>query len=86
MRILLVVLLLLLPFTSGALAGGNLSLFNQTKKTIAEHPSSEKDTSKMKIKNHRRLKVDDLKNDKPAISDEEDEEEDPWDDGVDMGC
>lgn len=85
MKILLLTLLLLFPLASNALAGGNPSLFNQTKKTIVQSSYSEKSTEHMKITNHQRLKVDDLKTN-TSQTDDESEEEDPWDDGVDMGC
>lgn len=78
-------LLLLFSLASNAFAGGNLSLFNQTKKTIVQPSQSKQGTEHLKIKNHQRLKVDDLKSN-PSQTDDDYEEEDPWDDGVDMGC
>jgi len=85
MKALTISLLLLFSITSNALAGGNLSLFNQTKKTILQPSQNKQDTEHLKIKNHQRLKVDDLKS-ATQKTDDDSEEEDPWDDGVDMGC
>jgi hypothetical protein len=80
-----VTFILIISVASNAFAGGNLSLFNQTKKAIEQPVQSEKGAQPPKIKNHRRLKVDDLKSN-PTQSNDDPEEEDPWDDGVDMGC
>ena len=85
MKALTISLLVLFFLTSNALAGGNLSLFNQTKKTILQPSQSTEDTEHLKIKNHPRLKVEDIKS-STQKTDDDSEEEDPWDDGVDMGC
>lgn len=83
MKRLLIIILALLALISNAFAGGNLSLFNQTKKEIHE-TSQVETTNDKKIKNLRRLSVEDLSSPDPAMTDEN--EEDPWDDGEDMGC
>jgi hypothetical protein len=82
---LFVTFILIISVASNAFAGGNLSLFNQTKKTIAPAQGKE-DTKKARIKNLRRLTVEDLNSPSPATSEEDDDEDNPWDDGEDMGC
>ncbi|RMG71159.1 MAG: hypothetical protein D6710_06385 [Nitrospirae bacterium] len=84
MKRLFVSLMVLTALVSNAFAGGNLSLFNQTKK-IVRQPEATEEKHEQKIKNLRRLTVEDLSSGSPAMLDEDDEE-DPWDDGEDMGC
>ncbi len=70
---------------SGVTAAGNSSASNHSAKS--EKRQSEQVSNKnkdMKIENHYRLKVEDLDTD--TLSGDDDPEEDPWDDGVDMGC
>ncbi len=70
---------------SGVTAAGNSSATNHRAKS--EKRPSEQISNKnkdMKIENHHRLKVEDLDTD--ALIGDDYPEEDPWDDGVDMGC
>lgn len=84
MKRLLIISITLILFAGTAWASDSQKIFSTGKKTATTNREAEK-PYKGKIKTLRRVTIDEIKN-PPGQTPDKEEEDNPWDDGVDMGC